>query len=126
MRHISYVGFGPYKIGHESQVVGPRHDPYQNDVWYAIVERDGHTIEASWKQAGLGDDDLQLVVDDKVVRREKFCFADGGFNKLERSLRYMKFELLFKRHVGITVDAAKEAFSIAWEPDPMGEPSMYE
>lgn len=120
MGHIRFVGFNGMKVGHETQTVGPRHDPYQNDIWHAVVDRDGHTYEASWKFASLGLDHLELVVDDKVVRTEKFfCSEDAALVRL-------KWSLLFKRHVGITIDQCREAYERFWEPDPMGEPSMYE
>jgi hypothetical protein len=124
MGYIKYAGFGIMKVGHETQTVGPRHDPYQNEVWYAIVDRDGHVYEAIWKEASLGDDVLELVVDDKVVRREEFPFA--GINEIfEERLMQLKWSLLFKRHVGKSIDECKGAFFENWEPDPMGEPSMY-
>lgn len=114
-----------YSVRHSSKSVGPRHDPYQNDEWLVTNKRTDKA--ASWLQASLGDDLLKFFEAGatKPCRVERVCW-DSDMSKEQKAMLRLKWELLFKRWVGVALDEAESEYNRTYEADLMGPASRHE
>ncbi len=91
------------KIQVKDGSIGPKHDPYSTST--LIVDHE--TRRSEFYSDGLGSNKLTLYEDGKVVRELSW----DDYSRSSRRSRWariqaLKSSLLFKRHVGISMDDA--------------------
>lgn len=100
--------------------IGPVHDPYSTET--VTVKANGR--KAEFYSDGLGRRHLwlgDLNVHEVCVREDEWFDKGGNREKCQLT----KANILFRRHVGLTVDEAVHEFERTWRPDPMGSLSDY-
>jgi hypothetical protein len=92
------MGFHHIELKRRS--VGPAHDPYLREI---LSVQDPAGNRAEWEECGLNGTTLRLFIAGHVLVR--------ALN--EHDNKVLKMRLLFKRHVGLTPEEARDI----WERD---------
>lgn len=88
--------------------IGPQHDPYGTQT---ILVKDGPRTAELYSD-GLGANRLTLTTAGAVMREETWTQRGG----IKSRTRWLKAQILFRHHVGISADDALDEYECAYTP----------